>query len=59
MMTLDDVLEALKAKAVPEKVEGQAAYHKVPRAYLGVSNPDINALTTVLRRELSVEERVA
>lgn len=58
-MKLDEALEALKAKAVPEKIEGQAAYHKVPRTYLGVSNPDVNALTTVWRRELSVEDRVA
>ena len=58
-MTLDDALDALKAHAVPGRAEGSARYHKVPRAYLGVTNPAINDLTKAWRRALSVDERVA
>ncbi|MDY6858297.1 MAG: DNA alkylation repair protein [Pseudomonadota bacterium] len=58
-MTPDDALDALKAHAVPGRAEGSARYHKVPRAYLGVTNPAINDLTKAWRRALNVDERVA
>lgn len=57
-MTLDDALAALKAKIEPGRAEGKAAYHKVERVYLGLSNPAINDLTKAWRQELDVEARV-
>lgn len=58
-MTLEDALAALKSAAEPGRAEGMAAYHKVPREYLGVPNPALNDLTKGWRQSLSVEERVA
>lgn len=58
-MTLDDALEQLKSKADPDRAEGMAAYHKVPRPYLGIPNPETNELTKIWRQTLSVPERVA
>jgi len=57
-MTLDDALSALRAQVEPGRAEGMAAYHKVPREYLGVSNPAINDLTKAWRQELDVDTRV-
>ncbi|WGW02540.1 DNA alkylation repair protein [Tropicibacter oceani] len=58
-MDLDDALSALRAKADPERAEGNAAYHKAPRVYLGAPNPAINDLTQQWRQALSLEARVA
>ena len=55
----DPFLNELKSLADPSRVAGMAAYHKVPRTYLGVSNPQINDLTKTWRQTLSVEDRVA
>lgn len=52
-------LNEIKALADPDRVAGMAAYHKVPRTYLGVSNPQINDLTKTWRQTLSVEDRIA
>ncbi len=57
-MTVDEALEALKALAEPGRGPQMAAYHKVPRVYLGVPNPATNDLTKDWRRKLSVPERV-
>jgi 3-methyladenine DNA glycosylase AlkD len=51
-------LNELKSLADPDRVAGMAAYHKVPRTYLGVSNPQINDLTKVWRQTLPVEDRI-
>lgn len=51
-------LDEIKAHADPERAPGMAAYHKVEREYLGVSNPIINDITKAWRQKLSVEERV-
>ncbi len=51
-------LNELKALADPGRVAGMAAYHKVRRSYLGVSNPQINDLTKTWRQTLSVEDRI-
>ena len=56
---LDDYLDQMKREADPARAEGMAAYHKVPRTYLGLTNPQINDLATGWRKELSVPERVA
>jgi len=58
-MTLDDALDALRAKAVPGKSAEMAAYHKVQREYLGVANPDIDVLTKAWRPDLTIDARVA
>jgi len=58
-MTLDEAMAALKALVEPGRAEGMAAYHKVPRAYLGIANPPLNDLTKSWRQTLSVEDRVA
>lgn len=58
-MTPGEALAALEARAEPGRAEGMAGYHKVPRRYLGVPNPETNALTADWRRRLTVEERVA
>lgn len=52
-------LDQLHALADPERALGMAAYHKVDRVYLGLSNPQINDLTKTWRAELSVDDRVA
>ncbi|WP_417719037.1 DNA alkylation repair protein [Salipiger sp.] len=58
-MTPQDAIAALERHAVPGRSAEMAAYHKVPRRYLGVANPDTNALGTDLRRSLTLPERVA
>lgn len=57
-MTYDEALAALKAHVEPGRAEGAAAYHKVPREYLGVPNPAINDLTKEWRKGLDVQGRV-
>ncbi len=57
-MTLDRALAELKSRIAPGRAEGAAAYHKVERAYLGVTNPDLNELAKTWQRDLEVEARV-
>jgi 3-methyladenine DNA glycosylase AlkD len=54
-----DALEELRAKARPGKAAEMAAYHKVQREYLGVANPDIDALTKAWRAQLTLDDRLA
>ncbi len=58
-MTPEAALAALKAAAEPGRGAQMAAYHKVPREYLGVPNPAVNDLTKAWRSTLDVAERVA
>ena len=58
-MTPDQALAAMTALIEPGRAEGMAAYHKVPRHYLGIANPALNELTKEWRGRLSVDERVA
>ncbi len=58
-MTGAEALAALEAQGDAERAAGMAAYHKVPRTYLGVPVPDIEALVDDWRAGASVEERVA
>lgn len=51
-------LAALEALADPVRAEGMAKYHKIKRVYLGLSNPQINEMTTEWRRSMSVEDRL-
>ncbi len=57
-MKLEDALAALRAAAEPDRAEGMAAYHKVPREYIGVRNPEIDRLTKDWRSQLGVDARV-
>ena len=57
-MTPQEALAALEAAAEPDRAEGMAAYHKLPRRYLGVPNPAINDLAKAWRQTLGVEARV-
>ena len=52
-------LDALRALGDAEKAEQMAAYHKVPRAYLGVANPQIDELVAEWRAARDVGGRVA
>ena len=52
-------LEELEALADPVKAAEMAAYHKVPRPYLGVPVPRIEELTDRWRADRSLEERLA
>lgn len=57
-MTPQEAISALKGCAQPGRAADMAAYHKIDRRYLGVANPDTNALVTSWRRSLGVDERV-
>ena len=45
-MTPEAALEALAARAEPGRAAQMAAYHKVPRRYLGLANAETGALAT-------------
>ncbi len=57
-MTPEAALDELRGKAVPGKGDEMAAYHKVPRVYLGVANPEIDALTRAWRQTLTLDARL-
>lgn len=48
----------MRAHVEPGRAEGSAAYHKVPRVYLGVPNPALNDLTRDWRQALTLDQRV-
>jgi 3-methyladenine DNA glycosylase AlkD len=52
-------LADLEALANPARATEMLAYHKVPRRYLGVPVPDIEALTDQWRADLSLDDRTA
>lgn len=58
-MTPAGALDALRARAQPGKPADMARYHKVQREYLGVTNPDIDALTKAWRANLTLDARLA
>ena len=51
-------LQELETRANPMKAAEVAAYHKVPRLYLGISVPDVEALTDRWRSERSLDDRI-
>ena len=57
-MTPEDALGALEARANGEKAAQMAAYHKVDRRYLGVPNPDLDAMVRDWRRDLPLGARL-
>lgn len=54
-----DELQALHAEADPARAAQMAAYHKAPRVYLGLANPQIDALVACWRAARDLEGRVA
>ncbi len=50
-MTADDALDALTAHADPARAKSMAAYHKVDRVYLGLSNAVTGELANTWRKE--------
>jgi len=58
-MNLADALADLTQLGNPERAAGLAAYHKVPRDYLGIPNVALNDLSQSWRQKLPVETRVA
>lgn len=58
-MTPEAGLEALSGYIQPGRGPEMAAYHKVKRPYLGIANPDIDALTRTWRQELTLDDRLA
>ncbi|WP_028028400.1 DNA alkylation repair protein [Gemmobacter nectariphilus] len=58
-MTPDDALAALMALADPVKADEMAAYHKIPRRYLGIAVPQIDALARDWRQTLTLDDRLS
>ena len=58
-MTFEEALAALRSYADPQKAGEMATYHKIDRPYLGVSNPQVDALVKEWRAVLDVDGRVA
>lgn len=58
-MDIATQLADLHAIANPAKAAEMAAYHKVPRPYLGIAVPDIETLTDLWRAALSLDDRLA
>lgn len=52
-------LDALRALADAGKAGQMAAYHKAPRVYLGIANPQIDELVAKWRAGLDVEGRAS
>ncbi len=58
-MMLDDALAQLRAAGDADRAAGAAAYHKVPRPYLGVPVPVITDLAKGWREGLTTGARIA
>ena len=58
-MTPDDALAALMALTDPVKADEMAAYHKIPRRYLGIAVPQIDALARDWRQTLTLDDRLS
>ena len=58
-LTAEAALDILRAQGDAEKAAQMAAYHKAPRAYLGVANPVLNDLAREWRRQMELNARIA
>jgi len=58
-MTPETALAALDAAGDPDRAVQAAAYHKVPRRYLGVPVPVIADMTKAWRADLTLDDRLA
>lgn len=59
MTTPKSALGALIDLSDPQNAAKMAAYHKVDRRYLGVSNPQIDGLYKAWRKDTDIAQRVA
>lgn len=57
-ITLEAALEALTALADPVRAAEMAQYHKIERPYLGLGNPQIDALVRDWRAACSLDGRI-
>jgi len=57
-VTIEDALAALAALADPERAIEMAAYHKIERPYLGLSNPQVDVLVRDWRASCTTEGRI-
>ncbi len=57
-MTPQDALDQVIALQEPVKAAEMAAYHKVERRYLGVSNPQLDTLYKAWRKETDIPQRI-
>ncbi len=57
-MSPDAALAQISATANADKATEMARYHKVPRQYLGVANPQIDTLTKEWRQSLDLDARL-
>lgn len=57
-MTPEAALEALHALADPQRAAEMAAYHKIPRTYLGVPVPQIESLARDWRAQVDPAQRI-
>ena len=58
-MTFEQALAALKEKAEDGRADQMAAYHKAPRTYLGVANPETDILVRDWRKTLDLDARLS
>jgi len=58
-VTLEAALDALYALADPVRAAEMAAYHKIERPYLGLSNPQVDDLVRDWRAVCTIEGRIA
>jgi 3-methyladenine DNA glycosylase AlkD len=58
-MTPEAAIDALSLTADAAKAAQMAAYHKVPRVYLGVANPEIETCARDWRAALDLPDRIA
>jgi len=58
-MDMTPYLEQLQALEDPARAAEMRAYHKAPRVYLGLRNPQIHDLTKAWRADLDIAGRVA
>ena len=57
-MTPEAALARLSTSADPAKAADMERYHKIPRRYLGVANPAIDAAASEWRRTLPLDDRL-
>lgn len=59
MLTTTEALDALIAQGDAARAAGMADYHKVPRRYLGVTNPVLDDMARDWRQTLTLDARLA
>ncbi|MCU0904640.1 MAG: DNA alkylation repair protein [Tabrizicola sp.] len=57
-MKIDAHLAELQARANPAKAAEMQAYHKAERPYLGIPNPDIDAMSDHWRATMTLDDRI-